>query len=335
MSTDSPVTPLALSREARTRPGIDVEERGSVLLARLRTGPHGLLVREITDALTELVTRAEDDDRVRAVVVTGTHPDRFVAHADVGWLARGASRTPGIGPQVAALADQAARVAVRTGPAGRLLGRGPLGGLVELDRFHETLLRMNRCGAVFVAAPNGSALGGGHELALACDLRLLADGQHVVGQPEVLLGFPPGGGGTQRLARLLGPHKALEIILEGRGLSPAEALAAGLVDAVVAPDELLETAIARAEHLGRRDKTAVAACKRAVYFGGSESLPTGLHRERAEFIAALAGRHAQAVSTAYQNALDSDGELPAYVPDAYAEACCTGSFPTTAGTRRD
>ncbi|MBV9922347.1 MAG: hypothetical protein JOY78_16075 [Pseudonocardia sp.] len=88
-----------------TSPGIDVEERGSVLLARLRTGPHGMLVAAVADALAELVTRAEEDDAVHAVVLTGTHPDRFVAHANVGWLARGAARTRRFGPRAAAVGE--------------------------------------------------------------------------------------------------------------------------------------------------------------------------------------------------------------------------------------
>ena len=84
--------------------------------------------------------------------------------------------------------------------------------------MHETFLRMNRCGAVFIAALNGSALGIGSELALACDYRLMADGDHVIGQPEILLGFPPGGGGTQRLVRLVGTHQGLKRMLDGGGL---------------------------------------------------------------------------------------------------------------------
>ena len=78
------------------------------------------------------------------------------------------------------------------------------------------LLRFNRAGAVFVAAINGSAMGGGCELALACDIRLMAAGPYLIGQPEILFGFPPGGGGTQRLARMLGSARALRLCLEGR-----------------------------------------------------------------------------------------------------------------------
>jgi enoyl-CoA hydratase/carnithine racemase len=106
----------------------------------------------------------------------------------------------------------------------------PLWGAVQLDRMHTTFLRMNGSGVIFVAALNGSALGLGAEFAWACDLRVMADGDFFIGHPEVLLGINPGGGGTQRLTRLIGTHKSLLAILEGKPLTPAEALANGAVD---------------------------------------------------------------------------------------------------------
>ena len=99
-------------------------------------------------------------------------------------------------------------------------------------------LRMNRSGVIFVAALNGSALGLGAEFAWAYDLRVMADGDFFIGQPEVLLGIMPGGGGTQRLTRLVGTHQSLVAILEGKPFTPAEALANGAVDEVVPQDEV-------------------------------------------------------------------------------------------------
>ena len=113
----------------------------------------------------------------------------------------------------------------------------PSSGLSDAERFGEVLSRFESAGAVVVAALNGSAMGGGCELSLACDFRLMADGPFYIGQPEILLGFPPGGGGTQRLTRLLGTGPALRLCLEGAPLDPAQAAEAGLVDEVVAPDE--------------------------------------------------------------------------------------------------
>src|SRR5439155_16671219 len=102
----------------------------------------------------------------------------------------------------------------------RLADRTPLSGAMELVDVHETFLRMNRCGAVFIAALNGSALGVGSELALACDYRLMAAGESVIGQPEILLGFPPGRAGTQRLTRLVDPHQGLKLVPDGGCLDP-------------------------------------------------------------------------------------------------------------------
>ena len=118
---------------------------------------------------------------------------------------------------------------------------------------------MNASGVIFVAALNGSALGLGAEFAWACDLRVMADGEFFIGQPEILLGINPGGGGTQRLTRLIGTHRSLVAILEGKPFTPAQALANGAVDEVVAPDDVVTRATELAEHFGKRPREAVAA----------------------------------------------------------------------------
>jgi enoyl-CoA hydratase len=291
---------------------IEVEERGRVLLATLTNAPHGLMDRAIADALGDLVERAERDDGVGAVVLTGAHPERFVAHYDVAELLAGSEAGPAAPPGPTRAALWAVGAARRVPGAEAALEGTPVAGLVRLERFHDTFLRMQTCGAVFVAALNGSAMGGGSELALACDFRIMARGDFGIGQPEILFGFPPGGGGTQRLARMLGTARALRITLDGGPLTPDEAHEVGIVDRLVDPGELIEAAVAEAAHLGSRIKAAVAATKRAVYLGGSLPLPAGLRVEQAEFASMLATDDARRAMRAYQDRLAETGELPGY-----------------------
>ncbi|MFL6042530.1 MAG: enoyl-CoA hydratase/isomerase family protein [Gaiellales bacterium] len=126
-----------------------------------------------------------------------------------------------------------------------------------------------------IAAVNGYALGGGLEIALACDIRLASPGGYKLGTPEVTLGLLPGNGGTQRLTRLLGPSRALDLLLTGRTFSPDEALAWGLVAALVDEDG----ARAYAERLAAGPRLALAAIKRCVHEGGERSLADGLALE--------------------------------------------------------
>jgi enoyl-CoA hydratase/carnithine racemase len=263
---------------------------------------------------------------VGAVVLTGEHPERFLAHYEVRELLDGARSGPSVGPRVAKGSLLLTGALRRVPAAEQALAGTRAAGLLAVERFHEILLRMNRCGAVCVAALNGSAMGGGCELALACDGRMMADGPFLIGQPEILLGFPPGGGGTQRLARLLGSGRALRLVLDGGPLSPAQALEIGLVDELAQPAGLLDSAVADAERLGARPKIAIAACKRAVYEGGSLPLSQGLRLERAEFLAALGTREAEEAMQAYLDALDESGQLPAYDPERIERALQTGRF---------
>jgi enoyl-CoA hydratase len=308
------------------RLGIDVEQRGRVLLARLQGGPRGEFGREIAADLDALVTRAETDESVGAVVITGTHPGRFVAHANLQWLQEGGAASPTVGPRAASVVVHTARATRTVAGVRKLADRTPLSGAMELVDLKETFLRMNRCGAVFVAALNGSALGIGSELALACDYRIMAQGDFFIGQPEILLGFPPGGGGTQRLTRLIGTHRGLTRMLDGGGLDPQSALEIGYVDEVVPADELIDRALAHADRLAQRLKFTVAAVKRAAYIGGSLGLEEGLHVENAEFLSTLASPGAQQAMLAYMARTEQTGDLPLYDHATYEQTLEAGSF---------
>lgn len=305
---------------------IDVEQRSTVLIGTLDNPPHALMDRGTVAALDALVTRAEEDDAVDAVVLTGSHPERFVAHYDVAEILEGVRSSPAVGPGLARASVRAVSTARRLRGADAGLSRTPLAGLAELDRFHQVFLRMNRCGAVFVAAINGSAQGGGCELSLACDVRLMAAGEHGIGQPEIFLAFPPGAGGTQRLARLLGSAKALRVVLDGKPMSPEEAAELGIVDRIVPASELLEVAIAEARRLGSRPKAAVAAVKRAVYEGGSLPLAEGLRLEASQFLATAAAPESIAAMEAYVEQFERSGELPLYDPATVARVDAEGCF---------
>jgi enoyl-CoA hydratase/carnithine racemase len=305
---------------------VRVDQCGRVLVATLENPPHGLMDSSIVAGLAALAQRADADDTVGAVVLTGAHPERFVAHYDVGELLAVARSGPSVGRRAARGSLRVVGALRRVPGIERALERTPAAGLVALERFHEIFLKMNRSGAVFVAALNGSAMGGGCELALACDVRLMAGGDFGIGQPEILFGFPPGGGGTQRLARLLGSAKALRLVLDGGPLSPADALQLGLIDELVAREALLDRAIAVAARLGARPKAGVAACKRAVYEGGSLPLADGLRLERSEFAAALGTSDAEDAMAAYQHGLERTGGLPGYDREVLEQALWTGRF---------
>ena len=311
-------------KEPRADGHIDVENHGAVLVARIDGGPHALFDAALTKQLKELVDRADRDPNIHAVVFTGTHPDRFLSHSDVTWLQQGGVGFPPINTRIAGIVSRMARLINKVPIVRTLAGMTRLKTLLQLDSFHATFLKMNASGTIFVAALNGSALAVGAEFAWACDLRIMADGDFVIGLSEVLLALTPGGGGSQRLPRLIGTQQSLVTILEGKAFTPAEALALGAIDEVVPQNKVLARAIERAEYLSLRSKQSIGAIKRSIYFGSSLSLEEGLQLEHAEFLVRDQSKEAQERMLAYIAATEATGELPLLNRETYARALSTG-----------
>ncbi len=145
---------------------------------------------------------------------------------------------------------------------------------------NEAMSKFESTPKVVVAAVNGHCLGGGLEIALCCDFRIAAEGSYKIGLPEVTLGLLPGTGGTQRLPRLIGRQKALDLMLRGATLSPQEAQVLGLVDEVVPAAELQERALERARAYASGPTYAIGQIKLAAVQGSGMALAEGLALER-------------------------------------------------------
>ena len=200
------------------------------------------------DELDTCFTILETDPSVRAIVITGAGDRSFVAGVDISELA---TMTP-----------VTARAIAKKGQA-----------LCD---------RMERSGQPVVAAINGFALGGGCELAMACTIRIAADTAKL-GQPEVALGLLPGFGGTQRLPRLVGPGRALELLLTGQQVDAKEAWRLGLVNRVVSADRVLEESLALAKALVGKAPVAIRYILDAVRDGMQMTLVEGCAHEASLF----------------------------------------------------
>jgi enoyl-CoA hydratase len=265
------------------------------------------MVRELSD----LVHSVEADRSIGAVVITGKPDDLYITHYDVGEILASVERA-GLAapPWLTAIVLRVAGVVRRIPGLRAAAERTPLAAVFELYRIHDLFLSMNRSEKVYIAAINGPATGGGCELSLACDVRLMASSDIAIGLPEMTVDFNPGAGGTQRLPRAVGASRALEMMLEGRTLTPREALDYGLVHAVVPPEQVKEAAIRTGERLARRAPEAIKALKHAVYEGATRPLATGLGVERKWFMFASATDSSKRKMEAMAKQVDAEGGSP-------------------------
>ncbi len=230
-------------------------EHGIVTLTVDRPDKLNALNRETVGELEEAIRRFESEPELRALVITGAGGKAFVAGADILELTE-----------------------LRAVSARAYAARG-----------QRILRKLETCGKVSIAAVNGYALGGGLELALAATLRF-ASPHAKLGLPEVKLGLIPGYGGTQRLARLVGRGRALEMLLSGEPVDAGEALRIGLVNRLVPQTELLGACREWLRHALANGPLALAMAIEAVDFGCDSSLEEGLRFEAAGF-GVLAATH--------------------------------------------
>jgi len=226
-----------------------VEKKGSILIVKVnRERALNALNKETVAELQQLFSFHWTDDSVRCVLLTGAGEKSFVAGADI--------------PE---LADLDVRSGADLSAKGLYL-------MKTIQNFPKPV----------IAVVNGFALGGGCEIAMACDIRIASE-KAKFGQPEVNLGIIPGYGGTQRLPRLVGRGKAMQLILTGDIISAQEAYRIGLVDEIYPPDQLWEKALAMAETICSRAPLAIAAAKECIHRGLDINLAAGCDLEKATF----------------------------------------------------
>jgi enoyl-CoA hydratase len=230
---------------------ISTEQDGLVAIVTIGNPPLNALSAALLTELEQEVERLDGDDGTRAIVLRGGGERAFVAGADI-------KEFP----------------ALRDAPSAE---GGAARGLQRLAA------RMDAADTPFVAAVNGFCLGGGLELAMACDVRIAAENA-TLGQPEIKLGLIPGGGGTQRLPRLVGLGRAQWLNLSGEFIDAGRALAWGLVEEVVPAEELLARAVAFAHTLAERSPHAIAVLRELARTTRDLPLEEGLRREADGFM---------------------------------------------------
>ena len=210
-----------------------LEKKGNIAVATInRPKALNALNSQVLEDLNELVDLVTADEEIRALVLTGAGEKAFVAGADIG------------------------EMSTLTKAEGEAFGK----------KGNDVFRKLETMPVPTIAAINGFALGGGCELSMSCDIRICAD-TAVFGQPEVGLGITPGFGGTQRLARLVSPGMAKQLIYTARNIKADEALRIGLVNAVYPAAELMAAAEKMADTIAKNAPIAVRACKKAINEG--------------------------------------------------------------------
>jgi enoyl-CoA hydratase len=267
------------------------EKIGPVAILRFDNPPHNYMTSKMVRELDVVTREWELDPNIRVIVLTSAVEGSFLTHYDIKDILeafKSFQKTPkaflGLSIKVALFTGRCLRFLERFPSISRRvensLSKGDMAGVVDLERIHRVFNRLQRMGKVVIAAINGDAMGGATELCMACDLRIMADGDYWMGLPEVTVSIIPGAGGTQRMTRLLGYGKALELMLDGKTLTPGEALDVGLIHRVVEPQNLMDEVMETAARLAKRPPVSVRGIKEAVRLGAEMEFEKGLEFEK-------------------------------------------------------
>lgn len=228
---------------------VKLTKEDRVAILTIDNPPVNMISVSVVNDLRSALEEAWGDDDVKVIVVTGGGQMVFVAGADINAIMH--LNTPAEAKEV-------------------------------LMQVHELFQRIENSSKPIIAAINGHCLGAGNEMAMACHIRI-ANNRAMFGQPEIGLGIIPGFGGTQRLSRLVGKAKALELILTGDRITGAEAASIGLVNKAVPGTEVMKTALGLAKKIASFGRPSITAAVEAVNVGLTVSLPEALEIEADKF----------------------------------------------------
>lgn len=234
-----------------------IEDNGNYVICYLSNPPTHTLTSTGVNEIHAFLDQIEKRDDLRVLAFTGDGENVFIKHYEVGELANTAERN--------------------------LETKKDKQDPKELHAFHTMLLRLRDLDAIVVAGINGNTAGGGCEFSLGCDLRIMADGNFLIGLPETSVGILPGGGGTQRLSRLIGSSRALDLILHAQLVSPKEAFDLGIINKLVSEVSFNQELISYCEDLSNRAPIALQQVKKIIHQGLEMTLEESLLVEQKAF----------------------------------------------------
>ena len=234
-----------------------IVDEGQIVTCYLSNPPTHTLTAEGVLEIHKFLDIMEAKKDLRVLAFTGDGDEVFIKHYEVGELAETAEKNLN-------------KTQVNSDPK-------------ELHGFHRMLLRLRDLDAIVIAGINGNTAGGGCEFSLGCDLRIMSDGDYKIGLPETSVGILPGGGGTQRLARLIGASRALDLILHARLLTPHEAESFGIINKIIPHKNFHEGLNHYCQDIANRAPIALSQVKKIIHKGLDMTLEEGLLLEQKAF----------------------------------------------------
>ena len=256
-----------------------IEDRGHYMICYLSNPPSHTLNSSGVQEIHKFLDIIEKKDDLRVLAFTGEGENVFIRHYEVGELADSAEKNIESSKET----------------------KDPK----ELHAFHRMLLRLRELDAIVVAGINGNTAGGGCEFSLGCDLRVMADGDFLIGLPETSVGILPGGGGTQRLSRLIGSSRALDLILHAKLLKPLEAYNLGIINKLLTEKKFKEELDEYCEDLVNRAPIALSQVKKIIHQGLEMSLEDSLLLEQKAFDVTMNSKDAARAMRSLLNAQEN------------------------------
>ena len=241
---------------------LEIEDQGKIIICYLSNPPTHTLTAQGLMEIHGFLDSLSNNKKLRVLAFTGAGEDVFIRHYEVGELADTAEKNIGRQEET------------------KKPDNNPI---KELHGFHKMLLKIRDLDAIVVAGINGNTAGGGCEFSLGCDLRVMSSGDYFIGLPETSVGILPGGGGTQRLARLIGSSRALDLILHGKLISNVKALEFGIINEILPKESFLKSLKEYCRILANRAPIALREVKRAIHRGMDLPLEEALLLEQEAF----------------------------------------------------